>query len=88
MRLDEFAKAAAQGGTKFDIQLQGRPRFQVMIQEVADRLLRLNPHIPTMDAGKATNFRTCYLKLSIAHWVLTREIQECKVTPLKKKFAA
>jgi hypothetical protein len=91
MSLNQFEKANSKAGVKFDTQFLRRHFSKVVIQETATRRFWQNSGIWTTDLEKATSFQTCsaaleqatHLKLQNVQLVLTREIKECEIIPLK-----
>jgi len=96
MGLDQLAASAARGGIKFDTQLLRRHLSKVVIQETATGRFWQSTGLWTTDPKKATSFQTCsaaleeatLLKLQNVQLVLTREIKECEIIPLKTTFRA
>ena len=94
MSLDQLAAPEAKGGITFDTQFLRRHFSKVVIQETSTGRFWQHPGVWTADTEKATSFRTCsaaleqatHLKLQNVQLVLTREIRECEVIPLKMSF--
>ena len=84
----------AKDGIKFDTQFLRRHFSKVVIQEVPTRRFWQSTGIWTADVDKATSFRTysaaleqaTLFRLQYVQLVLTREIKECEVIPLKASF--
>jgi len=95
-RMDQLGPPNAKHGTKFDTQFLRRNFAKVVIQEVPTRRFWQSTGIWTTDVDKATSFRTCsaaleqatLFRLQYVQLVLTREIKECEVIPLKASFRA
>ncbi len=80
-----------EGGGKFDTQFLRRHFTKVVIQEMPTGRYWKSSGVWTANVDGATSFQTCsaaleqatHLKLQNVQLVLTREIKECEVIPLK-----
>jgi hypothetical protein len=93
MNLDQLGAPSPEGGVKFDTQFLKRHSTSVVIQEMPTGRYWKSTGVWTADIDKATTFRACsaaleqatHLKLQNVQLVLTREIIECEVIPIKTK---
>jgi hypothetical protein len=91
MSLNQLEKTNPKAGVKFDTQFLRRHFSKVVIQESPTGRFWQNSGVWTTDLEKATSFQTCsaaleqatHLKLQNVQLVLTREIKECEIIPLK-----
>jgi hypothetical protein len=89
--LKQLGETNPKAGVKFDTQYLRRHFSKVVIQESATGRFWQNAGFWTTDLEKATSFQTCsaaleqatHLKLQNVQLVLTREIKECEIIPLK-----
>jgi hypothetical protein len=94
MSLGQFGTPSANSEIKFDTQLLRRRSSKVVIQETPTRRFWQRTGIWTSNIDKATSFQSCSAameqatncKLQNVQLVLTREITECEIIPLKASF--
>jgi hypothetical protein len=83
-------------GNHLDTQFLRRHFTKVVIQEIPTRRYWKGTGVWTSEIDKATTFRSCsaamedatHLKLKNVQLVLTRELRECEVFPLKTSIRA
>jgi hypothetical protein len=96
MSLNQLGETNPKAGVKFDTQFLRRHFSKVVIQESPTGRFWQNSGIWTTDIEKATSFRACsaafeeatHLKLQNVQLVLTREIKETEVIPIKTSVRA
>ncbi len=92
--LNQTGSPDSKSGIKCDTQFLRRHFLQVVIQEIATGRYWQRTGLWTYNRDMATAFQSCsaaleqatHLQLQNVQLVLTREIKECEVIPIKTSF--